>query len=662
MLQRLRQSASYVARQVAAVPVPTGGWNALSPLANMKPEYAVTLVNWFPQAGYVTLRKGFDLHVSVDGPAVTEPVETLMTYQAPDGSASLWAGMDESIWDVTDPGRGIEDASVGPFQNVRFQWVNFATSGGNFLWACNGAEDPIYYDGTNWADTTITGISPEDIVAVCAHRGRLWFALLDSALAAYLPVDSIQGAAVTFDLGGFFTMGGYLLTVDTWSTQDAGAGPDDYLVFISSRGQAAVFSMVDPGDPNGYYNVGVYNVGTPIGRRCTTKVGPDLAIITIDGIQSLRQLVAMDREAAARAAITSLIEPVITEAARVAKDNFGWQFTVYPKGTMAILNVPLVAGGQQQYVMNTQTGAWCRFTGQAAYCWALMDDRLFFGSDGLVLEADVAGGDFGGEPFVADMRTAFSYYGQRGRKKRWTMVQPIINTDLDLNPSIGVDTDFRLSELTDPLPTPATAGSLWDVAIWDEDDWAGNTEIFDQWLSVEALGYAAAIHMKVTVAGQALGQELVTNGDFAAWTGDDPDDFTVTGEGGGNEVTEAAPGAQFISDGTLVSIEQSCMTAGSLYQIEVVVSDVTTGGLQFGTKADYSDAITTTGTHTRDVLATSGDGLLAYVRIAGAAAADFTITRLSVKEILNSSGQRSDSAAVLQINAFNAVMEVGDTI
>lgn len=625
----------------------------------MKPQYAVTLDNWFPRPGYVELRKGFDLHCSVDGPAVDDPVETLMAWQGPTGTAQLWAGMDDSLWNVTDTERGIVTADVGPFTNVRFQHVNFATSGGHYLWACNGAEIPVYYDGTTWADVTITGITEEDIVDVCAHRGRLWFVLIDTLKAAYLPVDSIQGAAVEFELGGIFDMGGHLVAVDTWS-RDAGSGPDDYIVFVTSRGQVAIYSMVDPGDPDGVFLVGVYYLGTPIGRRCTERVGPDLAIITVDGIQSLNQAVSMDRASATKAAITSFIEPSITEAAGVAKERFGWQFIVSPQDAMAILNVPLGPQAQEQYVMNTQTGAWARFLGQYAHCWGLMNDRLFFGGDGLVLEANVAGGDFGGEPFVADMRTAFSYYGNRGRKKRWTACQPIINTDLDLNPSLGIDTDFRLSELTDPIPTEPASGSLWGSMVWGEDDWAGGTEIYDNWLTVNAIGYAASVHMKVTVAGQALGQELVTNGDFADWTGDDPDDFTVTGEGGGNEVTEASPsGAQFISDGTLLSIEQACMTEGSQYQISLTISDVTDGGLQFGSKDDVGDEVDTVGTHTRDVLATAGDGLKVYVRIAGTATTNVTIARLSVEEILNPTATRSDSQTTLQLTAFNLTHETG---
>jgi hypothetical protein len=653
---------------VSAVPVPTAGWDAMSPLANMAPDNAVTLENWFPQPGWIELRRGFSLHSSVDGPTVTDPVETLMTWQGPGAAdVAMFAGMDASLWDVTTEAQGVEVAAVGPFTNVRFQYTNFTTSGGNYLWACNGAEDPVFYDGSVWADTAITGVTPGDIVDVCAHRSRLWLALKDSLTAAYLPLDSIQGAAVTFELGGLFEQGGFLQSIGTWS-KDGGDGPDDLLVFVTSRGQVAVYSMVDPTDPDGFFLVGVYSIGTPLGRRCLEMIGPDLAVITNDGVQSLGQVISLDRAAQERGTITARVQPAINRAARITSSSFGWQFISYPKGTYALLNVPIGGGLFQQYVMNTLTGAWGLFTGQNAYCWALKGNDLFFGGDGLVLHADDAGGDFGGEEFVAALRTAFSYYGNRGRKKRWPMVQPIIDTNAVVIPSIDLDVDFRLDDgnEADPLPIEPASGALWGSAVWGVDSWGGSSTVFDDWVSTEAIGYAAAVHLLVAVAGQPLGQELVTNADFAAWTTGDPDGWTETGEAGGNSITDDAPGALFVSaDGALLSLEQTVatMTAGTQYYISVTCSSVVAGGFAFGTKADVGSTITTAGTHTRTVLASAGDGLKVYIRNATSTISTFTITDVSVRELFNDvANPTNDTSIVLRLNALNVTHETGQII
>lgn len=666
MLLNLQQNRSprQLTVGVTAVPVPTAGWDAMSPLASMAPEFAVTLENWFPQPGWIELRRGFSLHSSVDGPSVTDAVETLMTWQGPGPSdQAMFAGMDASIWNVTDEAQGVEDTDVGPFANVRFQSTNFTTTGGNFLWACNGADDPVFYDGSIWDETTITGVTPGNIVNVCAHRNRLWLTIKDSLTAAYLPLDSIQGAATTFEVGGLFSEGGYLQAIGTWS-RDGGDGPDDYLAFVTSRGQVAIYSMVDPTDPDGFFLVGVYSIGTPLGRRCLAQVGPDLAVITNDGVQSLGQVISLDRAAQDRGTITARVQPAINQAARVTASSFGWQFISYPKGTYALLNVPVGGDQFQQYVMNTLTGAWCRFTGQNAYCWALMGNNLYFGGDGLVLHADNAGGDFGGVEFIADLRTAFSYYGNRGRKKRWPMVQPIIDTNAAVVPSIGMDVDFRLTSITDPLPIEPASGALWGEAVWGVSAWGGSTEIFDDWLSVEGIGYAAAVHFKVAVAGQPLGQELVTNNEFADWSAGDPVGWTETGEAGGNSITDDTPGALFVSaDGALLSLEQTCMTAGTLYYIQVTCSSIPAGGFAFGTKADVGSNITTAGTFSRTVQATSGDGLKVYIRNQTSTVSTFTITRVSVRELYREvDNPTNDTTIELQLNALNVTSETGGIV
>ncbi len=626
----------------------------------MDPEYAVTLDNWFPQPGYAEIRKGFDLHASVTGPADDDPVESLLVYQGTT-AAKLFAAMDGLIYDVTTAGVLGVDTGEGPFMNDRWQWINVATSGGHFLWGCNGEDDPIIFDGSTWSTAVITGVTEADMIHVTLHKGRIWTVMVDSMLAAYLAPDSIQGAALTFDLGGVFTQGGFLMAVDTW-TRDGGSGPDDYLIFVSSRGQVAIYSMVDPGDPDGFFLVGVYDLGPPLGRRCTEKIGPDLAIVSLDGVYSLSQATALDRSVVANATITTRVQPAINSSARFAGDNFGWQFITYPRGTAAYLNVPLAAGGQHQYVLNTLTGAWCRFTGMNAWCWAKMNDVLYFGGDGLVLEADASAGDFGGAPFVADLRTAFSYYGERGRKKRWPMVQPIIETTGEVSPSIGIDVDFRREDLTDPIPIVPIPGAIWGSAIWGEDLWGASVQLSDQWQSADGLGYAAAVHIKVTIAGQPLGQELVSNTTFAAWTGDNPDDFTVTGEAGGNIVTDDTPGARFLTvDTNTLSITQTCMEVGKRYYVTAVISLLVDGTAYFGIGAQTATPITAVGTYSASFNAVAA-GDTDVILYATGETTDFTCTSLSVKEIFNDAMIGSNPELILQLQAINTVYETGEII
>lgn len=478
--------------QGASVPAPIEGWDAVSPLAAMSPKRAIKMDNWFPQPSWVELRKGFVVHSNTNG----QPVETLATYNGV-SSKNMFAAAGDAVFDVTDSGGSTQVLSG--LTNARWQFVNFSTTGGNFLYMVNGADVPRYFDGVSWAMATITGVSSSDIVGVNAYKNRLWFTINESSDAAYLPVDSIQGAAVTFPLGGLFTKGGFLMAMGTWSI-DAGDGPDDYAVFLSSQGQCAIYSGIDPTDPNDFRLVGVFDMGAPIGRRCLTRVGADIALICIDGVVPLSRAMIFERAAVVKVSLTQRIQRVMNESAKLYKDHFGWQLISYPRGTRAILNVPVAENNNQvQYVMNTLSGAWCQFIGMKANCWELLnDDPYYGGNDGLVYRADTSGGD-AGNTLSADLMTAFNYYGTHGNQKRWSMCRPQLTTDGQVDPGLGFNVDFRDDA---PLSVPTTnilSSSLWDVAQWDVADWAGDIRVIANWTSVTGIGYCASIRLAVNV-------------------------------------------------------------------------------------------------------------------------------------------------------------------
>lgn len=474
----------------ASIPAPIGGWDAISPLANMKPDRAVQLDNWFPQTGWVELRKGFVLHCNTNTQAA---VETLAAYQGV-GIDALFAVADNTIFDVTGD---TETSAVSGLQNSRFQHAMFATTGGNFLYMVNGADDPQFFDGTSWDVPVITGLDATGFVTVTPHKSRLWFAQNNSSDAAYLDTDSIQGPATAFPVGGNWSMGGYLMQIASWSL-DAGDGPDDYIAFLSSRGQVSVYKGIDP--DTDFALVGTYLMGPPIGRRCITKVGADVAVICLDGVVPLSKALIYERAAVQQVTLTENILRVMNQSARDYKDNFGWQLISYPRGTRAILNVPVAENfTQHQYVMNTLSGAWCRFLGMNGSCWETYQDRLFFGgNDGKVYEADKSGSDFN-QKLTADFMTAFNYYGKRGNQKRWMNCRPQLTTDQQVTPGIAFNTDFQTNAALSTTAVVARPESLWDTALWDIALWPGDVVTQSLWTSVTGLGYCASIRMKVDI-------------------------------------------------------------------------------------------------------------------------------------------------------------------
>lgn len=485
-----------------SIPAPVGGLDALSPLAAMPEQNAVTLTNMFPQPGYVEIRGGHKTH-AVCGAAA---VESLMPYHGlTAASDALYAACTADVFNVTASATTTASVALTGMSNARWQHVNFSTTGGNHLWICNGADKPRFFDGSTWATASVTGITATDIVNVTVFKNRLWLALNGAISPEYLNTDSVQGTATTFDLTGVFQEGGYLQAIGSWSI-DSGAGPDDLICFVSSRGEVAIYSGTNPASD--FLLKGVFHMGAPIGRRCLTKVGSDLAVISVDGVLPLSRALMVDRAAALLQAVTRNIQPLVNSDARNYAANFGWQLISYPRGTRAILNVPTTENSvQKQYVMNTITGAWCDFAGENANCWAVYQDRLFYGGNaGIVKESDCQGFDDDGT-IDYDMITAFNYLKSRGRLKQVTMIQPLFTTDGQVTPGIGVGVDFDVNITVGPTSFTQSQGELWDVAVWDVDAWPLESRIVNNWYSVAGEGYSIAARIMGSIQADSTAQQ-----------------------------------------------------------------------------------------------------------------------------------------------------------
>jgi hypothetical protein len=496
MLMPLRNNAS---RQMVStgfsVPPPVGGLNAKDALESMPPEDAVVLENFFPEPNSVRLRRGFAEHAT----GMSGPVFSLMEWAGPT-TRKLFGATQTAIYNVSSAG-AVGAADVSLLTNGKWQHTMFATAGGNFLFAVNGADSARAYDGSAWSTPAITGLASTNFIDVCPHKFRLWFVRAASTSAYYLGTNAIAGAVTEFPLGPLFTQGGRLLTIASW-TRDGGSGPDDFLAFISSTGEIAVYQGTDPSSANDWALVGVYRVGPPIGQRCVLRTGADIALITKDGIVSVTRMISLDRSISARAAVTEKIAKLFSDDARSYGTNFGWQAITYPQATMTIVNVPTVEGSiQRQYAMNSLTGAWSRFTGMNASCWALFNDELYFGgNDGVVYKGDVGFQD-NGEAIQGDIKTAFNYFKSRGQLKAFKMARPIFLSNGQPNYLMGLNVDFDDSTPS-AAPTPGAAPvSLWGVAQGGVDVWGGGSAITKGWVGVTGIGMCAALRLRVTSNG-----------------------------------------------------------------------------------------------------------------------------------------------------------------
>jgi hypothetical protein len=483
--------------QSVPLPIPTGGLDAISPLTSMPPNNAVVLDNWFPQLRYLELRRGHTAHcdTGVGGGAI----ESLMAYNASEVSQDkLFCAVTTTVRDVTT---STPSTALSGMTNARWQHINFATSGGNFLVMCNGADGVRRFDGTVWATSTITGVTAADLIHIAGFKARIWFVEKDSLDAWFLPPDSIAGAATRFPLGGTMKNGGFLMAIGTWSL-DGGDGPDDRIAFISSKGEVAIYAGTDPTSASLFKLQGVYDVGPPIGRRCLIKVGGDLALVCMDGVVPLSKAMVVERGAALTVAITANIQPLLNADARTYRDNFGWQLISYPLGTRAVLNVPQLENETSiQYVMNTVSGAWCRFLGMNANVWQLFREELYFGgNDGIVYQAD-NGADDAGQPIVADVQSAFTDAGNP-MLKNFVLARPFIITDGDVTPGLALNVDYRNTAQVDTSPATIADPALWDVAEWDVDLWPNEENLVANWQEVASQeGNTVSIRMQLSAQG-----------------------------------------------------------------------------------------------------------------------------------------------------------------
>lgn len=489
------------------VPAPVGGWNARDAYSDMPIKDAVILQNYFPRTTSVQLRYGHSQHAT----GMSGQCETLMAYAG--GSTNrLFAGTASgNIYNVTSSG-AVGAADVTGLTNGRLQYINVATSANNYLMAVNGADKARFYTGSAWAADgdgspyNITGVDSATCFQINLFKNRVWL-IPHTLLAWYLPTGAIGGAAASLDLRPFAPHGGYLVAMATW-TIDGGAGVDDFAVFITNKGDVIVYQGTDPASATTWALRGVYYIGTPLGDRCFIKYGGDVLIICRDGVFPLSQAL-QSTTVNSKTAITDKIQSAIETSVTSYGSNYGWQIELFPVEDMLVLNVPVTTGNnQEQYVMNTITGAWGNFTDWNANCWALFNDELYFGGNTYVGQAWDTNAD-NGSAISGFILQAFNDYGAPGQRKRCTSMRPLFLTNGSPTIYGGVNWDYNLSNPTSPLSTSATTFALWDTAVWDTGIWAGDLSPSNSNQAVVGSGWAGAPVFKSATNGLQL--ELVSN-------------------------------------------------------------------------------------------------------------------------------------------------------
>jgi hypothetical protein len=374
--------------QSITLPAPVGGWNTRDALAAMPPGDAQAIVNLFPSATSVDLRKGYDLQRTIvysTGPSVdVETAAGFVRY----GETSLWAvgkveGLNRSV--LEDVVAGTEVTWADSLSGMT-SYVQFANSGGNYVCAVfpnSGATDTYYtYDGTTWVAQGGSVSGSSSFRTIAAFQNRLWFTKGTTDLNAYyLATQAITGAPTAFQLGGYATKGGGLFGIGTWTLDGGVGGTDDLIVFVTTNGQAIVYQGTDPSSAASWRLVGVFDLSRPIGPPF--KYGADLLVPCEDGLFSMAEV--LRGNTGTEFAISDKVRTAWQAAAAGAAYSVSNVTSAYsPKFNMIVVNFPtsafVVTGRQtsQWFVMNTITKAWTLFTGLDAWAVDVMAGDIYF--------------------------------------------------------------------------------------------------------------------------------------------------------------------------------------------------------------------------------------------------------------------------------------------
>lgn len=494
MLMR-RQPVRKQRAQVRSVPSPVAGWNARDSIDAMREDEAVSLVNFFPGQGKVSLRSGHASHATGLGGVV----ETLGEFNA-GSSRKMFGAANGNIWNTTSAGAAASLASG--FTSNRWQWAQFDDAGGGArVGLVNGADAPQIHTGSAVSAMTISGsgLTVADLDGINIFKNTSFFWDSSTQDFWYSALNALGGTLTKFPLGRVAGTGGNLTAMGTW-TRDGGDGVDDLAVFLLSSGDVVIYAGTNPSSGTTWSLVGVFKIGAPMGARALIKIGSDLVVTTVDGYVPLSKVLANAR-VSQQDAISDKIRNAVLYATRNYAANFGWQSIYYPLGNMGIFNVPISANSFNQHVVNTLTGAWCKFSGLNARSWAMFNDRLYFGGSGVVYKADSGVSD-NTAPIVASGQTAWNYLRSRSTQKRFSAMRHLLQANGSLTYNAGLGVDFGILNLAQTESSSVATATPWG-SPWGSP-WPDEVAINQNWLSAEGIGYNVSSKLSVSTSTRTV--------------------------------------------------------------------------------------------------------------------------------------------------------------
>ncbi len=489
---------------------PYGGLDALSPIDNMDPSFALELVNVFPGAGAPSVRLGYTQFNTGGTSIPASPINFMRELPLADGTKHLIAATDSNLYKILVDGTVSTVTNATPHTDSRFNSEIFA----NNLYLCNGINVPQVYTGTgNAANVTFTcsaGLS--NLVSAAAYKRRLYFVQKNSMsvwVHASVDVPGTGGSPKLdeiLDIKYVMTKGGYLLFAGSYTNQTASTSQDLFFA-CSSEGELVFYSGTGPSD---WSLVAHYYIAKPVGFRAFIRVDADVWIVTQDGIVPISALFQSD-SASALMVVSGKVNPIISNAAETFNFSHDWSGFVWPRGRRVYISVPQSSTENYFLVYSLDTKGWTTFRlfdgGHAnSSCYAF--EHPFYASlTGIVYkgetgQADAITATSSGQAITFAGRTAFSFYGSRGNYKAFKDIRPLLKVKKGVTLSLGLDTDFKRSTVVTSVTTPTSTFTPWG-SPWGSP-WSADVEYtFDRY-AVKGQGHCAAVRFGGAIKNTTL--------------------------------------------------------------------------------------------------------------------------------------------------------------
>ena len=478
--------------QAQDIPAPVGGLNTRDSFATMPATDAIELTNYIVESYGVVSRNGYEDFAN----SLADDVKSLIPYL--EGSAQFFISASGGELEKVTTGGVVSSLGSG-FSSDLWETVKL---GINMVFV-NGVDDPRNFDGTNLTTPVFTGdlstYGPENIDNIHKHRNRVYMWDTDDNKFFYGGTNAVAGSFAEFPLSRVSDTGGNLVEMKTIS-QDAGNGPDDYAAFILDTGEVIIYAGSDPGDATNWTLVGKYKMPPIIGKRCAVEFAGDVLILTKIDLVKLSDVIKFTGETGGFNVNPSKLSGAIRDSYN-AYQNEGFSITLYPKGGLILINIPITSyASYVQYVINTTTSGASKFSGWNANVFAVLGDNLYFGISDTIVKAD-SGLDDNGVAIELFARQAFTNLNI-ATKKKVSNVRLYMAADGALNIDLALGYDFSFPN-PQGTQTSSVSGSEWDVAPWDVSSWAGTVTRLISFVT-GGLGIFVGLQTRILISGQKV--------------------------------------------------------------------------------------------------------------------------------------------------------------